>query len=354
MAITAEWIKNKDKKRIYAISHSKAVVRGNSTVDADLSSIESSIEELDQKIEDKKAGLVEVEYSVWKNYTAAQKQALGDVLVMNYPMEFTMGDLNEVAEDLRDTSTRNLNNITKIQNIIGNNNSAGSHNCIYRGKYLGDALSSEQAASIAAGTFEDMYIGDYWLIDGITYRIAAFDYWYNKGDTACNKHHVVVVPDTNLYSTKMNDNPTTSGGYIGSDMYKTNLANAKTTFNNAFGSAHILNHREYFTNAITSGYPSGGIWTDSTVDLMNERMVYGASVYTPANSLGDTIPKLYTIDNEQLPLFALEPSRICNREPYWLRDVVSSAYFCNVSSYSSSNYVIASYSYGVRPAVGIC
>lgn len=34
----------------------------------------------------------------------------------------------------------------------------------------------------------------------MTYRIAAFDYYYNCGDTNFTKHHVVIVPDTSLYS----------------------------------------------------------------------------------------------------------------------------------------------------------
>lgn len=44
MAITAEWIINKYKQKIYAISHAKVVVRGNSTVDADLATLEQNIQ----------------------------------------------------------------------------------------------------------------------------------------------------------------------------------------------------------------------------------------------------------------------------------------------------------------------
>ena len=39
MAMKAEWILNKAKQKIYAISHAKAVVRNNSTVDADLTAL---------------------------------------------------------------------------------------------------------------------------------------------------------------------------------------------------------------------------------------------------------------------------------------------------------------------------
>lgn len=50
MAITAEWILNKNKKKIYAISHAKAVVRGNTTVEGSLSTIEENVSNLDKKI----------------------------------------------------------------------------------------------------------------------------------------------------------------------------------------------------------------------------------------------------------------------------------------------------------------
>ena len=136
---------------------------------------------------------------------------------------------------------------------------AGAHNGIYRGKYLGDAATDEQYAAIADGTFRGLYIGDYWIIGGITYRIAAFDYYYNNGDTACTIHHVVVVPDTCLYNAQMNTSNTTKGGYVGSAMYTSNLASAKTTIKAAF-SGHVLKHRIFLTNAVSNGRASDGAW----------------------------------------------------------------------------------------------
>ena len=78
-------------------------------------------------------------------------------------------------------------------------NNAGAHNAIYRGKYLGDHVTDEQWTEIHNGTFRDMYVGDYWVINGITWRIAAFDYWLNHGDTACTKRIIVIVPDTHPF-----------------------------------------------------------------------------------------------------------------------------------------------------------
>lgn len=233
---------------------------------------------------------------------------------------------------------------------------AATHNMVYRGKALGTTVTSEQWAAIKAGTFKDLYLGDYWTIGGVDYMIAAFNYWLNCGDTACTANHLLVVPRNNMYTGQMNSTNITTGGYVGSEMYKTGLAQAKTAFNNAFGSAHILNHREYLTNAITNGAPTGTDWYDSTVELMNENMVYGGRQFSPMPN-GATDPwntcRNYTIDKSQLPLFHLAPWLICNRSWYWLRDVVSAALFADVGGYGDCGCHNASNTLGVRPVAGL-
>jgi hypothetical protein len=225
---------------------------------------------------------------------------------------------------------------------------AGAHNAIYRGKSLGTSVTDAQWAAISAGTFEDLYIGDYWTINSKVYRIAAFDYYLNCGDTATTKHHVVLVPDASMYSAQMNTSNTTDGGYVGSAMYTANLATAKTTITTAFGSAHILSHRIYLNNAVSSGRPSGGAWVDSTVDLMCEQMVYGSNIHAPM-SYGSSIAN-FKVEKSQLPLFALNHSLIEMRVTWWLRDVVTAAYFAYVVYSGNATYDYASNSNGVRPA----
>lgn len=236
---------------------------------------------------------------------------------------------------------------------------AGYHNSIYRGKRLGTAVTEEQWASIEAGTFDDLYIGDYWVIGGTQYRIAAFDYYLNCGDTSCTTHHAVIVPDNCLYNAQMHNTSsgtyesgttanTTAGGYVGSDMYTTNLESAKTTIKNAF-SGHVLKHRIYLTNAVANGRPSAGAWCDSEVDLMCEEMVYGTGIFRPTSD-GTNVPANYRVEKSQLPLFAHKPSGICNRNAWWLRDVVTASSFAYVHLYGHANCNYASYSHGVRPA----
>ena len=244
----------------------------------------------------------------------------------------------------------------KIAPLLFNN--AGAHNTIYRGKSLGSTVTTAQYAAIKAGTFDDLYIGDYWTIGGVNYRIAAFDYYLNSGDTNCTTHHVVIVPDTCLYNAQMHNTSsggyeggaanTTAGGYVGSDMYKSNLEQAKTTIKSAF-SGHVLKHRIYLTNAVANGRASGGAWCDSEVDLMCEQMVYGSGIFSPVSD-GSNVPANYRVEKSQLPLFQHEPSRICNRNNWWLRDVITASGFAFVHYDGHATYDTASYSRGVRPA----
>lgn len=226
---------------------------------------------------------------------------------------------------------------------------AGAHNSIYRGKNLGTTVTEEQWEAISSGTFTDLYIGDYWVIGGVNWRIAAFDYYLNCGDTSFTKHHAVIVPDTCLYNAQMNTTNVTTGAYKGSAMYTANLTQAKSTINSAFGSSHVLSHRIYLSNATSNGRASAGEWTDSTVDLMCEHMVYGSGIFSPVSD-GSNVPNNYRVEKGQLPLFALEPSRICNRAAWWLRDVITAATFAYVSYYGNADYGGASASVGVRPA----
>ena len=223
-----------------------------------------------------------------------------------------------------------------------------AHNGIYRGKYLGASVTAEQYAAISAGTFEDLYIGDYWTRGGVNYRIAAFDYYWKCGDNAVPPHHAVIVPDTCLYAAAMNTSNTTAGGYIGSQMYTTNLAQAKATIKGAF-SGHVLNHRIYAVNAVANGVSSGGAWVNSEVDLMNEQMAFGCGIFSPVSN-GSAVPANYRVEKSQLPLFAMNPAMLNIQDHYWLRDVITASDFAYVSELGVAKHIGAALLVGVRPA----
>lgn len=125
---------------------------------------------------------------------------------------------------------------------------AGFHNSIYRGQYLGQHPTEAQLEAINNGTFDNLFIGDYWSSnesseDSVKYRIAAFDYYYGIGKIPCTKHHVVIIPDqcraANTYNNAPYENYTQRGGYKYSwcrgnyyyQRYYTTSEENQTTFN---------------------------------------------------------------------------------------------------------------------------
>ena len=254
-----------------------------------------------------------------------------------------------------------------VLNLILPNNAA-AHNSVYRGRFLGTSVSAAAYVAIQNGTFDPedtggLFPGDYWTIGGVNWRIGALDFWLNYGDSACTKHHALIVPDTNLYNAQMHKTNsggyeagsanTTAGGFMATDMYLTGLNQAKTKVIDCFGAGHILTHRELLTNAVTNGYATGGAWVDSTVELMTEEMVYGTVEFRNCQNAANW-PYNHTIDHGQLPLFAYDRSRICNRGDWWLRDVASATNFAYVYNTGNCNANAATNAIGVRPAFGIC
>ena len=306
------------------------------------------------------SNLANISVTVDPNAVASVKMVNQQIMQVNTKIDKTKEDLQkEAQETYLSLSGGTLTGPLVMPGggeVVSIMDNAATHNMVYRGKALGTSVTSEQWAAIKVGTFKDLYLGDYWSIGGMDYIIAAFDYWYKCGDTACNTHHAVVIPRSQLYTYKFNPTNTTEGGYVGSDLYKNGLTQAKTTFNTAFGSAHILNHREYLVNAVTNGKPTGSDWYDSTVDLMNENMVYGGRQFSPMPDGSDpwNTCRNYTVDKSQLPLFRLAPWMSFVRDQWcWLRDVVSAASFANCNGYGNAYCNSASNARGVWPAVGL-
>lgn len=298
----------------------------------------NTISDVEQSMSTKRYGVGS--YLIFENtfYEVIQPIAIGETLVKS-------------GANANIRSTKISAELLKIVAKINQPLSVEMRRIMYRGKNLGATVTNAQKTAIQNGTFDDLFLDDYWTINGVKWLIADFDYWLNCGDIAFSNHHLVIVPEKNLYDAKMNSTNITTGGYVGSEMYTTNLAQAKTIISNAFGSM-VKSHRELLVNATSNGYSSGGIWADSTVDLMNEVMVYGSYHMVPGSN-GSVIPYRCTINNSQLALFMVNPKMIKTRESYWLRDVVSAAAFAFVGSGGGSYYINASGALGVRPVFAI-
>lgn len=231
---------------------------------------------------------------------------------------------------------------------------AGFHNSIYRGKNLGTSYTAEQKAAVKASTFDDLFVGDYWLINNIHWRIAHLNYYLNTGDIATTEPHLLVVPDESLASSYMNSTNTTTGAYVGSYMYTTTILQDGTEANDsvfgkikaAFGEENLLSIRQLFANAVDSnGNVSGWAFYDTRCFLMNQTMVYGQKAWSNGNNDGRNVG----IDKTQLALFAHDPSFINWRKSHWLRDVRRSESFVAVNGQGCASDTDASGVFGVRP-----
>ena len=258
-------------------------------------------------------------------------------------------ELNEKAEELTGDYTGKINSLKQI--VVASN--AGAHNAIYRGKDITskfyDGTLSQQ---IAAGTFDDIFIGDYIIgqKSGRKYLVSDINYRLHTGDVECTKPHVLMIPEKIMGTAMMNDTNITTGGYVGSKMYTTNLTPFKTIIKNDFGTNHILKHKELLTNAVTDGKSSGWAWYDSEIELMNESMVYGHNAWGSHHGFETGIDKsqLSIFKHRQDLAVALNDSN--QRYWYWLRDVVSSSSFACVYPHGTANNNGAASSGGVRPA----
>ena len=230
-----------------------------------------------------------------------------------------------------------LNN--QVLPIQGN---AGYHNSIYRGKDLGTNVTDEMYASITAGTFDDMFVGDYFTINSTVYRIAGFNLIKNCGDNVNVGNNVCLVPDRALANAKMNESNDTTGAYANSLMRTANMTQITRKIETDFGSTHVIPYRDMLTNATADGQASGVGVYDCKVELMSEVMVYGTKVW------GNTGYEVGCL-SEQIPLFRLNPESIHRRFAYWLRSVASTTNFSAMigSGYTTTSY--ASAEYGVIP-----
>lgn len=212
------------------------------------------------------------------------------------------------------------------------------HRNVFRGKCLGESITEEQMIAIRKGSFRNLYVGDYWEINGTKYRIADINYWKNVGypeSEKVQKPHVLIVPDTILGSGQMDTGNSTSGGYKSSTMKTVRLNQIANSLPDAFKNI-LISHRIF----------SDGTWITASIDLMNEVMVHGTYICTDNSNK-------QTSDTQQLALFGLVPELKVVGVNYWLRNVAGSQTYTLVSQYGDASTDAATSTYGIRPVFAI-
>lgn len=121
---------------------------------------------------------------------------------------------------------------------------AVEHRSTYRGKYLGTSFTAAQKEAIRSGTFDELYIGDYWTYGGVNYRIADINYYMDQqtdssASTRNTTNHIIVIPDTNLYTSTFGNGDKVV--YPNSTL-KSGLSTAQAKFASIFGSSNFIDN----------------------------------------------------------------------------------------------------------------
>lgn len=299
-----------------------------------------------------------------------------DVLNLSTATASVIGGVKSSTDDL-DVVVRP--NGTMYVKVASN---AAAHNGIYRGKDLTSYFNSgDMSTAIANGTFNDIFIGDYitktinlpainytdkegnaqtqaaQTFTDVKWYVAGIDSHLRAGDAKTADHHVALISANALQrNVRMNPTNDTTGGYIGSDMWRIHMPNLAAAIKAAFGEAHVLKHREWLTNAVNStasagsandwkGAANGLVWTDVEVNIPTEQMVYGCNIFGCGHDCDEW--------TEQLPFFALRQYvGSDDRSWFWLRQVASASNFASADGRGVANAhgaSMANASGGIRP-----
>ena len=210
---------------------------------------------------------------------------------------------------------------------------------IFRGAYLGNNVSQAQNIAIQTGTFENLYLGDYWIINNKVYRIADFNYWQH-GINPLNPNHLVIIPDTPISTKEMDQTGENDVTYYDSSLRAYIISTILPSLNTLFG----FKIAEYTENLPTEGNIVNEV--TSKVELMSETQLYGQGIFRAY--------KEPTYSHSQFSLFKIAPEYIHqSSEAYWLRDRAETGYYCGVNINGMATYRSGASSSGIRPCFPI-
>lgn len=258
---------------------------------------------------------------------------------------------------------------------------AGFHNSIYRGANLKErwgitddkGIADEVCRRIANGSFEDIFVGDWWTAtittefgtETVEIVLAGFDVYMasiceyepeNDDYNPIARHHAVCVTKKPLTeSHRMHSEYTPTGGYRETEIHTTTLPKYATALNTVLN-GHIIEICDAFSYDLDPSLTSAnapditGAMTSWSYDssypthltLLTERELYGAPAYSSGScEVG--------FETSQLPLFRLNPAAKITGSWYWLKDVAGTDFFCLCDDNGNAYYTPVNNSGGVRP-----
>lgn len=237
------------------------------------------------------------------------------------------------------------------------------HKNIIRGRNLGVRITSDQYKAITSGTFEGLWLGDYWFNNNMAWRIVDFNYW--NVNNALPTPHIVVMPDRPLYRQQMYDTTASStNSFWGSKVWQ-NINGCDDYVIRVFDSNTIRLHTDSYQSQMNEG---GGFVSPTikskSIDprvkyiIPNEIMIYGTRV---AATSGIGSDGLHEVSSRQLQLFSMGWNP--GDSDFWLRDQTYintySVYGAEASNIGGGSTVrfsgdgVQNETHGVRPVFAI-
>lgn len=207
-----------------------------------------------------------------------------------------------------------------------------NHNGGIRGNNLGSSYTDDQKAAIAAGTFDDIYVGDYWEISGIKYYIADIDYYLGYGNpTPTSDHHVIVFPDDVLSAQGYTMD---ASYYAASSIFTTYLPAIATQIEATFGSFLISQPMTLFASSSAS-------WLSAKCVLPSMIQLQGYSQQIPNN--------LVQQKSEMFSYFRYKKDLFASDQRYWLRDTDGGGNYAFITQNAQVYFHPSSQTYYLRP-----
>lgn len=225
------------------------------------------------------------------------------------------------------------------------------HNQIWRGKNLGTSYTNDQKSAIQSGTFDNIWVGDYWIIGGNTYRVMHVNYPFSAAendDSGLNTSpNIVVQADDNLKTDKFFDTTSemSSTGILGAYGMNAGLTSVRSTVQSSFGVGNIV-PKPY---VVMSGEGTTGTqtasWSSYSVVHPSLGMILG---FAHPHERGVASPQT------QLAAWRLAPNKLVKfNQHFWLQTAAKpgagSFPLRFKSSGATSDYATPSVTAGYRP-----
>lgn len=266
-----------------------------------------------------------------------------------------MGQIDDVLSDNAELEI--AANLVSIEEKLSLINSPQNRNNFYRGKNLGTTFTLSQRDAIRTGTFDDLYVGDYWTgSNNVRYVIAHFNYFRGgmqpENGAVRNKNHIVLITSPWLQTNTQMFPAIGDNGYMHSPI-------------RAALNKHVPTVQSFFTNAtlevvsdyaVGKAYRDGRAWTGDLISdklmLMNELQVYGAYINAAMNDVNTSRYKA-TFHTNQFALFRLYPAIRAVQGTWFLRDSVGRGYFAAVAATGYARELPPTYLTVLRPFFAI-